>query len=71
MNNSSLFIELDKYPITGLVPFSSLKKDYYQFYKQYLRLIGKRTGKIFKLTDKVEVLISRVDNDIYFQLNGE
>jgi len=71
VNNSSLFVELDKYPITGLVPFSSLKKDYYQFYKQYLRLIGKRTGKIFKLTDKVEVLISRVDNDVYFQLDGE
>ncbi|NQV17192.1 MAG: ribonuclease R [Armatimonadetes bacterium] len=71
MNNSSLFVELDKYPITGLVPFSSLKKDYYQFYKEYLRLIGKRTGKILKLTDKVEVLISRVDNDVYFQLIGE
>ncbi len=71
MNNSSLFVELDKYPITGLIPFSSLKKDYYQFYKQYLRLIGKRTGRIFKLTDKVEVLISRVDNDVYFQLIGE
>ena len=65
---SALIIELDRYPVTGIVSISSLKDDYYGFYEQQMRLIGRRKGKIYKLTDKVKVLVSKVDDDVYFEL---
>ncbi|MCD4796419.1 MAG: ribonuclease R [Candidatus Cloacimonetes bacterium] len=65
---SKMIIELDRYPITGIVSISTLKDDYYEFYEQNLCFIGRKTGKIYKLTDKVKILVSKIDDDIYFQL---
>ncbi len=63
---SSLIIELDRYPVTGIVSLSELKDDHYSLVNG--RLIGKRKGKIYSLMDKVKVLISKVSDDIYFQI---
>ncbi len=66
LKNNAIIVELDKIPITGLIQISSLKDDYYSLYRN--SLIGKKNGKIYKLTDSIKIFVSKVDDDIYFQL---
>jgi ribonuclease R len=68
VNKNALIIELDKYPVTGIVSISSLNDDQYQYYPQHSRYIGKRKGKIYKLTDKLKVLLSSIDDEIHFKV---
>ncbi|KQC07610.1 MAG: hypothetical protein APR54_05880 [Candidatus Cloacimonas sp. SDB] len=68
IRSTAIIVELDKYPVTGLIELSTLKDDYYEFLDEYKQLIGKRKGKIFKLADKLKVNISKVSDDIYLQL---
>jgi ribonuclease R len=63
-----MIVELDRYPVNGIVEISSLKDDYYNFMEEHMRLVGRKKGKIYKLTDPVKVFVSRVDDDIYFQI---
>lgn len=55
------FVELKDIYVEGLVHVSTLNNDYYQFDAATARLCGERTGQIFRLGDKVHVLIARVD----------
>jgi len=68
IRSTAIIVELDKYPVTGLIELSSLKDDYYEYLDEYKQLIGKRKGKIYKLADKLKVVISKVSDDIYLQL---
>ncbi|MBN1948474.1 MAG: RNB domain-containing ribonuclease, partial [Candidatus Cloacimonetes bacterium] len=65
---NSLVVELDRYPVTGIITLASMKDDYYEYLDPYQQLIGKKKGKIFKLTDRVKVIVSQVTDDIYFQI---
>jgi ribonuclease R len=47
--------------MSGLVPLSGLSDDFYQFDSQRAQLIGRRTRRVFKLGDQVEVQIAKVD----------
>ena len=58
-----LFVELSDMYIEGLVHVTSLKNDYYQFDAAGHRLMGERTRKTYRLGDKVEVKVMRVDLD--------
>jgi ribonuclease R len=58
-----LFIELQDIYVEGLVHVTSLKRDYYHFDPVKHCLIGERTNKQFRLTDKVRVQVVRVDLD--------
>ena len=68
VRNNSLIIELDKYPVTGIISISSLKDDHYEYFPQLSRIIGRRTGKTYKLADLLKVLLSSVDNEINFKM---
>ena len=68
INPNGLIIELDKYPITGIIPFYEIDDDYYQYYEKYYRAIGKNKGKVFNLADRVKVQINKVTDDIYLLL---
>ncbi|MDO9576863.1 MAG: ribonuclease R [Candidatus Cloacimonadales bacterium] len=65
---SGLIVELDRYPVTGVVPISSIKGDYLEYDERYMMFSGRSAGVIYKLTNKVKVMVSKVDDDIYFQL---
>ena len=67
VRNNSLIVELNKYPVTGVVSISSLKDDHYEYFAQHSRFIGKRKGKIYKLTDTLNVLLDKVDDEIHFK----
>ncbi|KKM25888.1 hypothetical protein LCGC14_1590450, partial [marine sediment metagenome] len=58
-----IFVELSDMYIEGLVHVTSLKNDYYQFDAAGHRLMGERTRKVYRLGDKVDVKVMRVDLD--------
>jgi len=57
------FVELDKIYVEGLVHISSLPNDYFRFDAHSHQLLGERTGKRFRLGDKVKIKVTRVDLD--------
>lgn len=58
-----LFVELDGIFATGLVHVSSLSSDYYHFDAQSRCLRGERSGRVYRLADKMQVKVARVDLD--------
>ena len=68
-----LFVELDKIYVEGLVHISNLPEDYFHFDAITRQLKGERTGKRFRLGDKIKIKVVRVDLDekkIDFELVG-
>lgn len=56
-----LFVVLDDIFIEGLIHISNLPVDYYHFDEITHSLRGERGGKVFKLGQKLDVLVARVD----------
>ena len=56
-----LFVELEEIYVQGLVHVSSMADDYYHFDERAQLLKGENTGKVYRLGDKVEVQVARVD----------
>lgn len=58
---SGVFVELDLYPIEGLIPLRSLRAEG-QYYDKVTRTVKSRRGKQgFRLGDRVMVIIDKVD----------
>jgi ribonuclease R len=55
------FVELDDLFIEGLVPLSSLQDDRYMFRDTDRQIVGARTGRVFKMGQRVHVLLDRID----------
>lgn len=70
-----LFVALKDVYVEGLVHISALKNDYYQYDTKKHRLLGERSGKIYRLGDQIKVKVVRVnleDRRIDFNLvDGE
>jgi ribonuclease R len=58
-----LFVTLDEYFVDGLVHISELGRDYFQYDGARHMLLGERTGKRFRLADRLTVKLVRVDLD--------
>ncbi len=58
-----IFVELDDIYVEGLVHVTSLRNDYYAFDAIKHRLVGERGGHVYRLGDKMSVLVARVDLD--------
>ena len=58
-----IFVELDEIYVEGLVHVTSLRNDYYSFDAVKHRLLGERSGQVYRLGDKMHVLVVRVDLD--------
>jgi ribonuclease R len=56
-----LFVELDEIYVQGLVHVSSMIDDYYLFNEKAHTLKGENTRKVYRLGDRVEVQLVRVD----------
>lgn len=63
VTNFGVFVELKDIFVEGLVHVTSLKNDYYNFDAPEHRLVGKRSGVVYRLGDPVKVLVTRVDLD--------
>jgi ribonuclease R len=55
------FVELEQYFVEGLVHVSSLKDDFYHFNEEQQTLMGERGRRAFRIGDRIEVLLERVD----------
>jgi ribonuclease R len=55
------FVELDDLFIEGLVPLSSLQDDRYMFRDTDRQIVGIRNGRVFKMGQRVHVLLDRID----------
>ena len=56
-----LFVQLKEMPIDGLVHISAIPGDYWELDDGGLGLVGRSTGRRFKMGDAVAVRLSRVD----------
>ncbi|MBI5374387.1 MAG: ribonuclease R [Candidatus Schekmanbacteria bacterium] len=57
------FVEISGYYVDGLVRMASMKDDYYILEPEKHRIRGKRRGKIFRIGDKVKVVLDDVHPD--------
>ncbi|HTV09385.1 MAG TPA: RNB domain-containing ribonuclease [Candidatus Aquilonibacter sp.] len=55
------FVELDELFIEGLVPIGSLTGDHYSFRDTDRTICGARTGHCFRVGERVEVILDRID----------
>ncbi len=73
VTNFGMFVSLDDLYVEGLVHISELGKDYYQFDAARHQLLGERTGQRYRLGDRVQVRVVKVDMEstkIDFVLDG-
>jgi ribonuclease R len=67
------FVELFDVFVEGIVLLSSLYDDYYAFQEDKFRLVGRRTRKIYRIGDHVNVRIVMADvetNRLHFSVTG-
>jgi ribonuclease R len=55
-----LFVELEN-GAEGILPVSALTDDYYVFAEREWRLVGRSTGRVYRLGDPLEVEVTRAD----------
>ena len=66
-----IFVALDGVFVEGLVHVSELGQDYFHFDEKLHAMVGERSGRRFRLADRVRVQLTRVDmeaNKIDFRL---
>jgi ribonuclease R len=71
MNSSSIFIQLDKLPITGVLKVTQLPKGKWNYLDTSQRYQNARSGDFYQLMDKVKVQVMQVTDDVYFELVKE
>jgi ribonuclease R len=61
VRNFGFFVDVTGLGTSGLVPLSGVSDDFYQFDPTRGQLVGRRTRRVIKLGDKVEVQVAKVD----------
>ena len=56
-----LFVRLVDEHVDGLVPISTLGDDFYEYRDDGHLLVGRRSGRVFRLADEVRVVVKKVD----------
>ena len=56
-----LFVDLDTYYVQGLLHISNLGSDYFNFDARAFALVGERSGRRFRLGDRLQVIIEDID----------
>ena len=57
------FVLLDAYFVEGMVHVSALQDDYYEFREDRYEIVGKHSGRRFRLGDRVRVQVARVNRE--------
>ncbi|MGB5104564.1 MAG: ribonuclease R [Steroidobacteraceae bacterium] len=68
-----LFVQLDGLQVDGLLHVSALGQDYFMRDRSGYRIVGRNSGKIYKLGDRLRVRVSNVSLDerrVDFELAG-
>ncbi|HEY9508773.1 MAG TPA: ribonuclease R, partial [Verrucomicrobiae bacterium] len=74
VRNFGFFVDVPGLAMSGLVHLSGLEDDFYIFNPDHSELIGRRTRRMIRLGDKVQVQVAKVDSfkkQVDFRLAGE
>jgi len=61
VRNFGFFVDVPGLAMSGLVHLSSLEDDFYVFDTQRSQLVGRRTRRVIRLGEKVEVQVAKID----------
>jgi ribonuclease R len=61
LRNFGFFVDVPGLAMSGLVPFSQLTDDFYQFDAARTQVTGRRTRRVIKLGDRVDVQVAKID----------
>jgi ribonuclease R len=64
VRNFGFFVDVSDLGMSGLVPLSILDDDFYEFDPVRVQVCGRRTRRVIKLGDRVEVQVAEVDDDL-------
>ena len=62
VRNFGFFVDVPGLAMSGLVHLSSLEDDFYVFDDSAASLVGRRTRRVIRLGDKVQVQVAKVDS---------
>src|SRR6185503_10590083 len=57
LRNFGFFVDVTGLAMSGLVPFSELRDDFYVFDPTRLQVVGRRTRRVIKLGDRLDVQV--------------
>ena len=60
VNAHGIYVELEN-TVEGMVRLYDLRDDYYEYIEKEYAVVGAATGKTYKLGQRVEVCVERVD----------
>jgi ribonuclease R len=58
-----VYVEIVDTKVEGMVRMSDLDDDYYEYDEKRYRIVGRKTGKVYRLGDRVTVRIKKTDID--------
>ena len=61
IRNFGFFVDVADLGLSGLVPLSMLKDDFYEMDAGRAHMIGRRTKRIIRLGDQIKVMVAKVD----------
>jgi ribonuclease R len=61
LRNFGFFVDVPGLAMSGLVPLSTMEDDFYIYDEQRNQLMGRRTRRMIRLGDKLEVQVAKVD----------
>jgi len=74
LRNFGFFVDVPGLAMSGLVPLSTIKDDFYVYDEQRNHLLGRRTRRLIRLGDNLVVQVAKVDafkKRVDFQLAGK
>ncbi|HTV40069.1 MAG TPA: ribonuclease R [Candidatus Sulfotelmatobacter sp.] len=74
LRNFGFFVDVTGLAMSGLVPLSTMKDDFYIYDEQRNHLIGRQSRRVIRLGDKLEVQVAEVDTakkQVDFRLAGK
>lgn len=58
-----IYVEIVETKCEGMIRMADMDDDYYEFDEKQFAAVGKRTGKVITLGDKLEVIVAKTDID--------
>jgi len=62
VRNFGFFVDVTGLAMSGLVPLSTIEDDFYVFDEMRRNLVGRRTRRVIRLGDRLEVQVAKVDS---------
>ena len=56
-----MYVEIEPTHIEGMVPLREIKSDFYDFDEGHYKLVGRRSGREFRLGDKVRIKVAKAN----------